>query len=258
MTIQVPNSAPAAAAVVAPVITNGQITSVNVINGGSGYAFAPIISFADPIGTGATAIATLNASGTITAVKVTNPGSNYSSAAAVVLNAPPPVSFTGKVVTLNGSTMYQFTTTDPSQSSQFFNVYSPFTPYPGDPASSLATWQVFANAGVFADNTLQFSPGTNYGQAQILGNIENQLVSAMNRGVATEPYSVWTNGPYYAAASTANWYAAFLHQDTITIDGNAYGFAFDDQGGNSTDLSVNNPKVLTITLSSWKNASPLN
>jgi hypothetical protein len=148
--------------------------------------------------------------------------------------------------------MYRFTTTDPSQAGVNFNVYSPFTPYAGDPGSTLATWEVFANAGVFADNTLQFNPGTNYGQSQILGNIENQLVSAMSRGVATQPYSVWTDGPYYPAGSTANWYAAFLHQDTITIGGHAYGFAFDDQGGNSTDLSVNNPKVLTITLSSWK------
>jgi hypothetical protein len=254
VTITVPNSAPQAVATLTPVISNGEITSVTITNPGSGYAFAPVLSFTN--GAGATAVATIDpGSGKINGVTVTNPGSGYSNSSQVVLNAPPAVSFTGTVVTEGGSTMYRFTTTDPSQAGVNFNVYSPFTPYTGDPGSSLATWEVFANAGVFADNILQFNPGTNYGQSQILGNMENQLVSAMNRGVATQPYSVWTGGPYYPAGSAANWYAAFLHQETITIGGHAYGFAFDDQGGNSTDLSVNNPKVLTITLSSWKKAT---
>lgn len=257
--MQVPYAAPAAAAVLTPVISGGQITSITITNPGKGYEFAPALSFADPVGTGATATATIDpSSGAITGVTMTSPGSNYTSGAVVVLNAPPPVNFTGTVVSTGGSTIYQFTTTDPSQAGVNFNVYSPFTPFKGDPASTLATWEVFANAGVFADNTLQFNTGTNYGQSTILGNIENQLVSAMSRGVALQPYSVWTAGPYYPAGSTANWYAAFLHQDTVTIGGHAYGFAFDDQGGNSTDLSVDNPTALTITLTSWKKNSPAN
>lgn len=258
VTIQVPNAAPQVVATGTATISNGGIQSVQLTNPGAGYAFAPTVSFVDSVGVGGKAVATIDpTSGKVTGITVTDPGSNYSANTTVVFAGSPPVSFTGTVVTTSNptSTYYQFTTTDPSQSGVNFKVYSPFTPPAGDPAASQATWEVFANAGVFADNTIQFS---SYGQQQILGNIENQLVSAMNRGVATQPYSVWTAGPYYPAGGTANWYAAFLHQDSITIDGHAYGFAFDDQGGNSTDLSINNPKVLTITLSSWKKGQPLN
>jgi hypothetical protein len=77
----------------------------------------------------------------------------------------------------------------------------------------------------------------------------------MSRGVALQPYSTWTSGPFYPAGSTANWYAAFLHQSTVTVDGLAYGFAFDDQGGNSTDISVTNPTKLVVNVG-WKQALP--
>src|SRR5579884_242204 len=56
------------------VTTNGVITSVNVVAGGSGYTSAPTVSFTG--GTGATATATVSG-GAVTAITVTAGGSGY-------------------------------------------------------------------------------------------------------------------------------------------------------------------------------------
>jgi len=68
---------------------------------------------------------------------------------------------------------------------------------------------------------------------------------------------------YYASGSTANYYAAFLHQDStintttgVSVGGFAYGFPYDDQGGNSTNVQLANPATATVTLVAWSNASP--
>ena len=185
-----------------------------------------------------------------------------------------------------------------------------------------ASTMVFACDGVFADNVGQF-PASHPNDSTVLGALENQLVSALNRGVATTLMSLQgqilpgsissdkhsatlqitsskgtaglsagmsvsgagTSGglviqaggtigkhtikvtssqeitPFnaqeltfsrpYAAGGTWNAYAAFFHKKTVTIGGNAYGFAFDDQGGNSTDISINNPKSGQLTLGPW-------
>lgn len=56
---------------------------------------------------------------------------------------------------------------------------------------------------------------------------------------------------YYPSGSSANYYAAFLHQSStllpsnankgVTINGLAYGFAYDDQGGHSSTIAVPTP-----------------
>jgi hypothetical protein len=141
---------------------------------------------------------------------------------------------------------------------------------PGSSFAYSAGEMVFANAGAFADGTAQAADGQVSGTGatgQILLDIENTIVSAFNRGVAnavppgsdvTAPWD--NNATYYAPpnASGSNWsnfYAGFLHQPYISITapgsnvGLAYGFAYDDQGGN--DPTLTSPATaVAITLNS--------
>jgi hypothetical protein len=62
---------------------------------------------------------------------------------------------------------------------------------------------------------------------------------------------------YYAPNSTSNWYAGFLHQNSTTnptsgvsINGLAYGYPYDDQGGDSTNFQANFTAV-QINLMPW-------
>jgi len=67
----------------------GQLTSVNVTSGGSGYSTAPTVSLTGGGGSGATAIAVLGSNGQVLRINVVNPGSGYTSAPAVTIGAPP-------------------------------------------------------------------------------------------------------------------------------------------------------------------------
>jgi hypothetical protein len=71
--------------VLVPVLTDGRITSVIVVNSGSGYAHAPYISV---VGTGQGAVlkSKINAKGSITSVTVVSPGEGYASVASTILS----------------------------------------------------------------------------------------------------------------------------------------------------------------------------
>jgi len=133
---------------------------------------------------------------------------------------------------------------------------------------------VFANAGVFADSGQQ--TGLTITQQTILGNIEDQLVTALNRGCALLPlastYSdnteMWQDpSQHYPAGQTANAYGEFMHTyqsagNTIFYGaknppqsltyGLAYAIAYDDQGNLSTTMTVvNDITSPRVTLSAW-------
>jgi hypothetical protein len=134
-------------------------------------------------------------------------------------------------------------------------------------------FMILANNGVFTDSGAQ--PGLTSDQQSILGNIENQLVAALNRGVANvalaAPYQnnteLWQDpSQQYPSGKTANAYAAFMHthksnSKTIFLGaakpaqsldyGFAYAIAYDDQGNLSTTMTVVNSLDFTTTLSSW-------
>jgi hypothetical protein len=123
---------------------------------------------------------------------------------------------------------------------------------------------VLANDGVFNDG--KFQPGVN---PTIQSGIENAIVAAFNRGVA-DNFSIapsdWSSNSalYYQPGTASNWYAAFLHQNSTTnpatgvsINGLAYGFAYDDQGGDSTNFQGNFSHVY-IDLYPWgPNSTPI-
>ena len=153
--------------------------------------------------------------------------------------------------------------------------YNAITAAPGfeapfDIANLSPSQMVFATNGVFSDSatTGPVRSGMNVNQAAILADLENQIVSALNRGVAlaadgagnaawdgtgSNPY--YTTGPGNNNTGVWNRYAEFLHQATVSIPGpwNAnvglnYGFGFDDQQGQSSDIEAQNNGPVTITL----------
>ncbi len=165
------------------------------------------------------------------------------------------------------------------------NVYEPFfstnapspsslspVSYAGKPAkpswltsaSETPGQMVFGNDGVFGDAGLQ--PGLDATQQAILADLENQIVAALNRGVATT-YSTtadWQNSAhFYADGQVSNLYAKFLHTQAINgtpifIDGKAYAIAYDDQGGQNPSLVLLNQSGVTTTFGPWLASSDQN
>ncbi|MGH8045742.1 MAG: hypothetical protein ACREKL_00725, partial [Chthoniobacterales bacterium] len=132
---------------------------------------------------------------------------------------------------------------------------------------------VFANSGVFADNTIQYAKGS--AQATVLGNLEYQLVAALNRGVALNATAlnpgvnggtstIWGDQTkWYPASVTENLFSLFMHVGAIGSTpiflqpvgasswlnarsqamGSAYGFAFDENGGPVPPAPSGQPEV---------------
>jgi hypothetical protein len=156
------------------------------------------------------------------------------------------IPYVGRVMSSNGKTFIHFVRQDGGSVEPTIDQYSPLTPPSWVDQRESASKMVFANDGVFADAfQRKLQPG---GVAfNIVNNLENQLVSAINRGIALNNSSTWGDvATFYKQGNTYNLYAAFWHQPTISIDGRAYAFPYDDQGGNSTDLSVDSPTQVSI------------
>lgn len=181
---------------------------------------------------------------------------------------------------VDGTGRYILKFADPTNSNVFYNVYYPFfndnrylwgsyTPlFPAGnaPTSELQanvaslspSMMVFSCNGVFADNTFRTSDYTPT-QLKVLADIENQIVSALNRGVALSPASggsgSWSDPSIYynnnPDSQVWNRYAEFLHKSTVSIGGKNYGFAFDDQQGQASDIGVGSFLGATITLGPW-------
>lgn len=69
----------------------GQLTKIEITNGGSGYTSAPGITFTGGAGTGAAATAII-ADGRVVQIVITDPGKGYTSAPTVVVNSGTPPS----------------------------------------------------------------------------------------------------------------------------------------------------------------------
>ncbi|MEI8381916.1 MAG: beta-1,3-glucanase family protein [Planctomycetota bacterium] len=129
---------------------------------------------------------------------------------------------------------------------------------------------VFANAGVFA-----YSEGYTADQSAVVLNLQNQIVSALNRGIAnaapmagvdgrTSEY--WgTQAHWYPKGTTQNLFSLFMHTATVTVGkdqipifiqaknsvkcargtimGQAYGFAYDENAGPVPPAPPGQPEV---------------
>ena len=101
--------------------------------------------------------------------------------------------------------------------------------------------------------------------AGIQKDLENDIDAAFNRGIAnnhTITPDQWASsqGLFYAPGSTSNWYAGFLHTDItanpasgVSINGLAYGFAYDDNGGTSTNFE-GTFSLVNINFMPWGNS----
>lgn len=119
---------------------------------------------------------------------------------------------------------------------------------------------IFGASGSFADGKEQYP--SNATLAGIQKDIENDIDAAFNRGIANN-YAIapsdWADDPslFYAPGSTSNWYAGFLHTNIntnpttgVSINGLAYGFAYDDNGGTSTNFQ-GTFNLVNINLMPW-------
>lgn len=132
---------------------------------------------------------------------------------------------------------------------------------------------VFANSGVFADSTTQFAP--NSAEASVLGNLENQIVSAFNRGIAVHATALnpgtaggtsafWGDQRnWYPTSGIQNLFSLFMHTGAVSgtpiffqpldaatwpnarnqVMGSAYGFAYDESGGPVPPAPMGQPEV---------------
>ncbi len=141
---------------------------------------------------------------------------------------------------------------------------------------------VFGNDGVFDDAASQLDPTTGMAlsanQQSALGNIEDQLVAALNRGIADVSFSgdtttAWTTASnFYPSGHEANAYAAFMHSNAyptgnpagqgtaVFVNNQSYAFAYDDQGGFASSfgfgMQSTSQTTLAVTLGPWTGSTP--
>jgi hypothetical protein len=225
------------------------IGSLKLAAAGSGYGVNTVgtLTFTGGGGSNATGFYVTDASGAIVSLGLTSPGSGYTSM--------PQVGFSG----------------GGANASVTASALPAAPPWTGTQSAGLMT---FGCLGVFADGIGQANAGQVTGTgsaASILLDIENTIVSAFNRGVAnsvaagsdvTTPWqTASTFYPQPAADGTnrANYYSAFLHKPHVSVTrpgsqvGLAYGFAYDDQGNNSTTLTSVFPQQVSVTFNQWQN-----
>jgi hypothetical protein len=107
---------------------------------------------------------------------------------------------------------------------QYANYYTSYAASQGDTSDTTA--QIFGCAGTLAANPT--------------------LCAGLNRHVAQLPSSQQSNPANFYQTPPANYYAQFWHQNAI--NNLAYGFPYDDDAGQSSDISVSNPQYLIVAV----------
>jgi hypothetical protein len=72
------------------------------------------------------------------------------------------------------------------------------------------------------------------------------LCAALNRHVAQLPAAQQSDPARFYRAGPANYYAAFWHENAI--NGRQYGFPYDDDASQSSDVSVANPRYMIVAV----------
>jgi hypothetical protein len=237
------------------------IGSLSLTSGGAGYTPNTVgqLTFTGGGGSSAAGFYVTDGTGAITAIGLTNPGSGYTSM--------PTIGFSGT------------STTAAVVAASALPAAPPWVASGGPANVQSPGLMTFGCLGVFADGGAQANAGQVSGEnasGQTLLDIQNTIVSAFNRGVAnsvaagTDVTAFWNTAanfypkpvaPTAPSTTGANWsnlYAAFLHRPTISVArpsdptvGLAYGFAYDDQGGNSTTLTSSFPQSVNVTFNRW-------
>ena len=106
----------------------------------------------------------------------------------------------------------------------YANYFTSYAAAEGDTSDSTA--QIFGCGGTLAANP--------------------PLCAGLNRHVAQLPAAEQSNPANFYQAAPANYYAQFWHQNAI--NGLQYGFPYDDDAGQSSDISITNPQYLVVAV----------
>ena len=146
------------------------------------------------------------------------------------------------------ATFARFQNSVPSQFKELATDQAPYgIPSPGnDPA--------FQPGGAYASYFTSYAAAegdTSDSTAQIFGcggtlAANPPLCAGLNRHVAQLPAAQQSNPANFYQAAPANYYAQFWHQNAI--NGLQYGFPYDDDAGQSSDISITNPQYLVVAV----------
>lgn len=107
----------------------------------------------------------------------------------------------------------------------------------------------FSQFNIYRGNT----PDTLLNIGSVTAGITTFTDNGHTTGGTIQPPSALMNAP----GQLVNWYAAYLHQPDVSINGLAYGTPYDDQGGFSTNVNLpyttQVPQGLTISFLPWTN-----
>jgi len=106
----------------------------------------------------------------------------------------------------------------------YANYYTSYAASVGDTSDTTA--QIFGCGGTLAGNP--------------------PLCAGLNRHVAQLPAAQQSNPANFYLAAPANYYAQFWHQNAI--NGLQYGFPYDDDAGQSSDISITNPQYMVVAV----------
>ena len=144
------------------------------------------------------------------------------------------------------NTFARFQAAVPTQFKELATDQAPYgIPSPGnDPA--------FQTGGAYASYMTSYAAAngdSSDSTAQIFGcggtlSANPTLCAGLNRHVAQLPAAQQSIASNFYQAAPANYYAWFWHQNSI--NGMQYGFPYDDDAGQSSDISVNNPQYMVV------------
>jgi F5/8 type C domain/Beta-1,3-glucanase len=146
------------------------------------------------------------------------------------------------------ATFQRFQNSVPTQFKELATDQAPYgIPSPGnDPA--------FQPGGAYANYFTSYAASegdTSDSTAQIFGcggtlAANPPLCAGLNRHVAQLPAAQQSNPANFYQSAPANYYAQFWHQNAI--DGLQYGFPYDDDAGQSSDISITAPQYLVVAV----------
>jgi F5/8 type C domain/Beta-1,3-glucanase len=146
------------------------------------------------------------------------------------------------------ATFTRFENSVPTQFKELATDQAPYgIPSPGnDPA--------FQPGGAYANYFTSYAASegdTSDSTAQIFGcggtlSANPPLCAGLNRHVAQLPAAQQSNPANFYQAAPANYYAQFWHQNAI--NGLQYGFPYDDDAGQSSDISITNPQYMVVAV----------
>jgi hypothetical protein len=146
------------------------------------------------------------------------------------------------------ATFQRFQNSVPTEFKELATDQAPYgIPSPGnDPA--------FQPGGAYANYYTSYAASvgdTSDTTAQIFGcggtlSANPPLCAGLNRHVAQLPTAQQSNPANFYQAAPANYYAQFWHQNAI--NGVQYGFPYDDDAGQSSDISITSPQYLVVAV----------